>query len=200
MNSITDVYKIIGKNHVNWIPNYRYKAWYKAKNKIVIGASVTPKTDIGDFIIESTGEVTVYACKEIHIPTNFHAQPGGVFHAYIHCDGCYRTEGKPENTNESENNENLEEDISQYQLNTKDFEGAVHPELQIYPNPTTGELTILFPEGHGIFEIVDLNGGIMNENASVPETKRTTLRLPQGMYLLRWQGVQGVLTKKISVL
>ncbi|MFA7274905.1 MAG: hypothetical protein WC044_13625 [Crocinitomicaceae bacterium] len=43
--------KTIGKNH-KLDPTYKYKAWYKAYDQILIGNHVTPKTDPGDYVIE----------------------------------------------------------------------------------------------------------------------------------------------------
>src|SRR5690554_2801161 len=75
--------KIIGKNHVQEDPNYRYKAWYKAKDKVVFSIDQTPKTDSGSFIIEETGEVIAYACNGVGMYDGFHAQHEGEYHAYV---------------------------------------------------------------------------------------------------------------------
>jgi hypothetical protein len=75
--------KTIGKNHVQNVPSYKYRAWYKAYTRIEIGNLVTPQTDPGDYIIEATGDITVYAGESVILKPGFHAQNGSTFHAFI---------------------------------------------------------------------------------------------------------------------
>jgi hypothetical protein len=78
--------KTIGDNHTQMDPTYRYRAWYKAFTRIEIGNLVTPKTDPGDYIIEKTGEITVYAGESVVLKPGFHAQNGSKFHVFIKRD------------------------------------------------------------------------------------------------------------------
>jgi hypothetical protein len=78
--------KTIGKNHVQNNPSYKYRAWYKAYTRIEIGNLVSPKTDPGDFVIEATGDITVYAGESIVLKPGFHAQNGSSFRAFIKRD------------------------------------------------------------------------------------------------------------------
>jgi hypothetical protein len=71
-------------------PTYKYRAWYKAFTRVEIGNLVTPKTDPGDYIIEKTGDITVYAGESVVLKPGFHAQNGSTFHAFIN-----RTCSKP---------------------------------------------------------------------------------------------------------
>lgn len=57
--------KIIGKNHRQNDPTVKYRAWYKAYTRIEIGHLVTPKTDPGNYVIEKSGDITVYAGQSI---------------------------------------------------------------------------------------------------------------------------------------
>lgn len=75
--------KTIGKNHVQDVPSYKYRAWYKAFTRIEIGNLVTPKTDPGNYVIEKTGDITVYAGESVVLKPGFHAQNGSTFHAFI---------------------------------------------------------------------------------------------------------------------
>ncbi|MFA7274903.1 MAG: 3-coathanger stack domain-containing protein [Crocinitomicaceae bacterium] len=84
--------KTIGKNH-KLDPTYKYKAWYKAYDQILIGNHVTPKTDPGDYIIEKTGVIDVHAGNSITLSPGFHSQSGSDFHAFIYYDGCTRPRG-----------------------------------------------------------------------------------------------------------
>jgi hypothetical protein len=81
--------KTIGKNHVQGVPSYKYRAWYKAYTRIEIGHLVTPKTDPGNYVIEKTGDITVYAGESVVLKPGFHAHNGSTFHAFIKRD-CIR--------------------------------------------------------------------------------------------------------------
>jgi len=97
--------KTIGKNHIQWDPNYRYKAWYKAYDQIVFSKDQSPKTDPGPFIIEKTGEVTAYACNGVVMKPGFHTKQGSKYHAFVHCDGCSRPREQGIKTNTGQHNE-----------------------------------------------------------------------------------------------
>lgn len=88
--------KIIGDNHTQMDPTYKYRAWYKAFTRIEIGNLVTPKTDPGDYIIEQTGDITVYAGESVVLKPGFHAQNGSTFHAFIKQDCKQPPENVPE--------------------------------------------------------------------------------------------------------
>lgn len=193
--------KIIGKNHLNWIPNYRYKAWYKAYDQVVFGSNVTPKTDIGPYIIEPTGEITAYACNGVHITTGFHAQNGSKFHAYEHCDGCSR----PRQKNEAEN-PNTDREVNQEKNQISSFEQRdlyveeQKMDLKVFPNPNSGDFTVVFPEASGEFLISDMNGRIVTQQKVAEENQTSYLSLPKGLYILKWVNNEEIITKKISVL
>ena len=183
MRSITDVYKTIGKNHLNWDPNYRYKAWYKAYDKVVFGSNVTPKTDPGAYIIEPTGEITAYACNGVHLTPGFHAQNGSKFHAYTHCDGCSRPRGKSEVENPNSNNTDNEE-THNILLEPRDTHLSEQKmELKLFPNPNSGKCTVVFPQASGEFVISDINGRIVTQQKVEEENKTTVVSLPQGFQI-----------------
>jgi hypothetical protein len=193
--------KVIGKNHVQWDPNYRYKAWYKAYDHIVFGDSVTPKTDPGPYIIEETGEITAYACNGVSLKPGFHAKAGSRFHAYVQCDGCSRPHEKsgmaPSGGNSSANGEH--EERSGW-IETDTHEPEKENELQVFPNPASGEVTIVFPAAQGEYVISDANGRIYMQQPVGEENKISYLGLPKGVYILKWRGGKSVQTKKIIVL
>ncbi len=193
--------KTIGKNHLNWDPNYRYKAWYKAYDKVVFGSNVTPKTDPGAYIIEPTGEITAYACNGVHITPGFHAQNGSKFHAYTHCDGCSRPRGKSEaESSETTDEQNDASNEFQYSGSDEFNDKIQRNELKIFPNPNSGKCTVMFPQASGEFVISDMNGRVVMYNSVTEENKTTILSLPQGLYILKWTYNKDVITKKISVL
>lgn len=187
--------KVIGKNHVQWDPNYRYKAWYKARNQVVFGESVTPKTDLGPYVIEKTGEITAYACNGVTIKPGFHAQSGSKFHAFAQCDDCYGN--KKSATTPSGNGQNT----AQAEPAQGNVPGtAPDAELNIFPNPTTDRFTVVFPQASGQYCIGDLNGRILEYGQVREENKTYSLRLPKGVYYITWFTNGGTVTKKIIVL
>lgn len=191
--------KIIGKNHLQWDPNYRYKAWYKAYDRIIFGASVTPKTDTGAYIIESSGEITAYACNGIHITPGFHTQSGSRFHAYEYCDGCSRPrEGGKSASNTESDQESNELQISLLDNDNKEANLAI--DLQIFPNPATEGFTVLFPLAAGNYSIFDSNGRIFKQGPIAENNKKLYIELPKGVYFLKWNENEQVITKKIIVL
>lgn len=176
--------KTIGKNHLNWDPNYRYKAWYKAYDKVVFGSNVTPKTDPGAYIIEPTGEITAYACNGVHITPGFHAQNGSKFHAYTHCDGCSRPRGKSEvETSETTNEQNDASNEFQHSGSDEFNHKIQRDELKLFPNPNSGKCTVVFPQASGEFVISDINGRIVTQQKVEEENKTTVVSLPQGFQI-----------------
>lgn len=157
--------KIIGKNHVQGVPSYKYRAWYKAYTRIEIGNLVTPKTDPGDYVIEATGDITVYAGESIILKPGFHAQNGSTFHAFIKQDCAqppmnvpvYITFQEPENTqfNKSilaEDSDGLieQKNTDENKISIEDYEPLVSHEPVTLDNenkpdePSPIELTLYF--------------------------------------------------------
>src|SRR5690554_4685235 len=190
--------KVIGKNHIQWKP-YRYKAWYKATDRVVFGDSVTPKTDIGPYIIEETGEITAYACNGVTLKPGFHAKAGSKFHAFVHCDGCSRPREQGMKMSNDETEETREEQhiISIETLNVID-ENKQHTTLKVYPNPSNNGFTIEFPDATGEYVISNTNGKRIKENKVL--TKTTFIQLPKGVYFIKWVNKGEVQTQKIIAL
>lgn len=190
--------KVIGKNHIQWDPSYRYKAWYKAYQDIVVGANVTPKTDPGPYTIEDPGEITMYACHEINLKPGFSSANGSSYHAFIRCDGCYRPHGK--NNSEGSNGTNNPGNTEESNLYGKGSESKPENVLKVFPNPTTDLCTVIFPRASGECTVANVNGNIVYNQRIGEETKTTYLRLPKGIYFLKWIEGREIITEKIIVL
>jgi hypothetical protein len=198
-----DVYlqnKVIGDNHVQWMSDYRYKAWYKAKNILTIGEKVTPKTDEGAYIIKASGDITVYAGDAISIKPGFHTQAGSSFLAYIHNDeeDCSFS-GMAPNQSESEklkvDGNYLDAETEKNQLKEK---LNLSRDLQVFPNPSDGNITILFPyDIFGEYEIVNSLGRVVFKN-EIPKEQKVQVQLDKGIYVLKFQNSS--LIKKIMIL
>jgi hypothetical protein len=192
--------KIIGKNHNQWVSNYRYKAWYKAYDQIIISTDKSPKTDPGPFIIEETGEVTVYACNSVGMGTGFEVQQGGKFHAYVQCDSCSRPREQGMKTSNGENNQNRSEEDYALKVEDYDSNNDTHQKtvLKVYPNPSDNGFTIEFPEVNGDYTVTNTNGKNIQENKVL--SKSIFIELPKGIYFLKWRNNKEIQTKKIIAL
>jgi hypothetical protein len=126
--------KTIGKNHVQWLPNFEYQAWYKAEKELHIGHEVTPKTNKGNYVIEETGNITVYAGEKVVMKPGFHAKVESKFHAFIKEPACVTSKMSILSTN---NNENTEEHINNMvtrkRLNNENQKES--KKVKVYPNP-----------------------------------------------------------------
>jgi hypothetical protein len=80
--------KAIGLNHVQNVPSYKYRAWYKAYTRIEIGNLVTPTTDPGDYIVQPNADLNLRAGDLIHIKPGTHFKAGSTVHAKIEFDPC----------------------------------------------------------------------------------------------------------------
>lgn len=66
------------------------------------------------------------------------------------------------------------------------------PELTIYPNPTSGSVSVVFPEPNGILHIYDATGRLVEcINTDTPTISFDTGQFPSGLYLLRYTSSQG---------
>jgi hypothetical protein len=189
--------KVIGKNHTLSDPSFRYKAWYKAVNEIAIGYDVTPKTNKGDFVIESTGDITVYAGEVIHIESGFHIQSGGTFHAFIAYDGCVANKSASQFLSSTPNNS-----IEKHK-HSGTLESIIESqELVVFPNPATGEFSIHLPDDFGIGTLIvySLFGQIIHEQELMESNSYIELRnVSSGIYLIQVTQGKEMYLKKIII-
>ena len=185
--------KVIGENHVNWLPNYRYKAWYKAKKTIRIGYDITPKTNKGDFTIKPSGDIVVYAGESIEVPPGWeslHVHQGATWHAYIYDDGCdyhRSSQHSSHETREANNTYDIAEHLPIAEQNepTKEEVGV----MTLYPNPNNGSFIINFPEEDmgGEVRITSLSGKTII--SQLVESTKMEIRkesLSSGVYFVIW--------------
>jgi hypothetical protein len=201
-----DVYlqnKVIGKNHNQSLigSGYKYKAWYKAENKLTIGKQLTPKTDPGDYVIEKTGDITVYAGNEIHIKPGFHSANGSSFHAFIENDCPNYGNKLVQSGSNSFENSHVEGEQQRQENHGLGSESEQANSIRIYPNPSSGEvnfdwkqiavkgLEIYSSEGLGVYTQT-----ITNQNY-------LRLHLKKGIYFCNFLLETGSrITKKVIIL
>ena len=186
--------KVIGENHVNWLPEYRYKAWYKAKKTIRVGYDVTPKTNKGDFTIKPSGDVVVYAGESIEVPSGWealHVQQGATWHAYIYDDGCDRPrshQGLAQYADDAEST-TQEKVVNHFPEATMEPITQRKDEMTLYPNPNSGSFTLQFSaeQVSGTLSITNLSGRTV---ISLPiTTEKLEIQeegLSSGVYFVTW--------------
>ncbi len=73
--------------------------------------------------------------------------------------------------------------------------------LQLYPNPTDDVVNISFNNiKYDLLTVIDLNGKVLQQTQIKPGESKLTISLgeyPTGTYLLRFSGIDGLLTKKV---
>lgn len=190
--------KIIGLNHTQSDLDFRYKAWYKANDQLIIGSEVTPKTDIGPYIIQKSGVIDVSACNEVILSSGFETQLGSDFHAHISCDGCSRLRSSEVGVNfNSDENTNSGAEKVMVDLNTS--EKAIGA-IVVYPNPSNGEITISIngelKNAH--FEVYDLLGNKINSGLLDRGKTTINLKMEKGFFILRILNNGDIFIKKIQ--
>ena len=173
----------VGQNHNQWLSNYEYKAWYKADKELHIGHEVTPKTNKGDYIIEETGNITVYAGEKVIMKPGFHAKAGSKFHAFIKEPTCVASNMSILSAN---NNENTEEQFNskatRKTLNTVNQKES--KKVKVYPNPNNGTFTLEVSDSYldGEMMLFDTYGKMLYLE-TVKQNKMQIMRsLDRGVY------------------
>ena len=167
--------------------------------ELIIGSEVTPKTDLGPYIIQKSGVIDVSACNEVILKPGFETQLGSDFHAHISCNSCSKPRsaevGDYFDLNEDTDlgSDKVMVDLySNENLNTK---------ISVYPNPSNGEITISIPDelSDAHFEIFDLLGNKMNSGLLERNKTTVNLNLEKGFFILRISNNGRVVTKKIHI-
>ena len=154
---------------------------FQAANTITVAGSGTT------YIIQDDGELTLVAGNKILLKPGFHAQPGSYFHAYIGDEGCEEPL-KPANIFSAEQDQ-LEETIIEQALGIDETTSTEY--LKVYPNPTTGEVTIEInsqdSDELNTIWVYDFHGRLIQQQKMIGSGKKE-LDLsahPHGMYLIR---------------
>lgn len=192
--------QVIGENHVQ-APNYKYRAWYKAKQEIHIGREVTPKTNPGDYIVQATGDIRVRAGNSISLKTGFHAQAGSDFHAEIWSTPCDRPreDDKSLSTNNDDNNEG--ENFGRRQSLHNEMGANDKQFMQLIPNPNEGnfQIKLNYDNPEGMVYVYNMTGSLMHIQKVKLKESTLNLNLESGVYIIRWSNGVFTETKKMII-
>jgi len=165
---------------------------FNATNTILVAGSATTVD------INSGGEANFIAGQKVLFKPGFHSHSGSYIHAYITTSGNYCSNPVPPATPPPPGNskEGIAT-VSDLNNNTPDINQMV----SVYPNPTTGNLTIDFKgeETTATIRVINFQGGIVLETKINQQlTKKLDLHfLPEGMYVLVINTKEQQITKKI---
>jgi len=84
--------------------------------------------------------------------------------------------------------------------NTKEIAASTF--LEVYPNPTSGNVTINVNNGNAInsIRIFDLPGRLVYSNENISEENKTLrLKLNSGLYIINYKDRNGSISRKIIV-
>ena len=190
--------KVIGENHVI-DPTYEYKAWYKARGAILIGNSVTPRTNSGDYIIQATGNITVYAGAAVDIKPGFHAKAGATFHAFIEpytpCE--VMGESTPNGSGNGGANTNLAKEPAPQSLEEVHEKESVF----LFPNPNQGNFTFSTTSGNplGTLYVYTLTGQLVYQEVITSSNTVLNLNLTKGLYILTFENNEKLTSLKMII-
>ena len=158
--------------------------------------SILTVSDTGNsVVVESGAEVTFIAGEKIYLKPGFSSRSGSYTHAYITITGDYCSN---QQSMVSTTNSNTGEDVLYVANITSE---QIIKNVNIYPNPTTGNLTVDFlgEETTATIRVINFQGGIVLETKINHQlTKKLDLRfLPEGMYVLVINTKGQQITKKI---
>lgn len=189
--------KVIGENHVQNAA-YEYKAWYKSRDQVIIGNKVTPKTDPGDYIIEQTGNITVYAGKSVVIKSGFHAKAGSTFHAFIQeASGCY-WDGVKSDAPPSSNSDNNEKKAKTFKERSTINEAL---QIKLIPNPNSGNFIFDVNQANpkGDLYVYGLDGKLHYEQSVTQTQTQLEIFLKNGLYLVVYKTATERQTTKLII-
>ena len=165
---------------------------FDATNTIVVAGSGTAVE------VSSGGEANFIAGQKVLFKPGFHAYPGSYMHTFITTTNEYCSSLPPATATPSSTNTNTKEGLA----TVSDLNGSRHnQQVNVYPNPTSGNLTIDFngEETTAVIRVINFQGSvILKTEMSKQIAKKIDLQfLPEGMYVLviNTQGEQ--ITKKI---
>jgi len=168
--------------------------------ELIIGSEVTPKTDVGPYIIQKSGVIDVSACNEVILKPGFETQLGSDFHAHISCNSCSRPRSA-EVGDYFDLNEDTDLGSDKVMVDLYGNEN-LNTKISVYPNPSNGEITISIPDelSDAHFKMFDLLGN--QKSSGVLERNRTTinLNLEKGFFILRISNNGKQFIKKIQII
>jgi hypothetical protein len=118
---------------------------YNVINEVTAGKEVTPDIPVGNYVIENGGKVSLHAGESIVLSDGFTASAGSHFYAYI--EPFFTCTYSAPSIVRGDNNEQVPV-IKDYSVEKSNFQNSENTTLEkelylkLYPNPSTGNVTI----------------------------------------------------------
>ncbi|HLL41528.1 MAG TPA: T9SS type A sorting domain-containing protein, partial [Segetibacter sp.] len=185
---------------------------HNAMNKIEAGRNVTSAVPVGDYVVQSGGNVTFHAGNNIVLSTGFAAKSGSNLRAFV--DPFFTCTRYPmgKMTN---NNNSLYPIIKDYEVELieksqlSSTNRPVEIVLKIYPNPSNGDISIEYNLNKSDFVEITLHDNcgrpvykLKNKSpheAGTYQIKLTGVDLPSGVYYCVLQANDVIKTKQIII-
>ncbi|PKR82063.1 hypothetical protein CW751_01625 [Brumimicrobium salinarum] len=149
------------------------------------------------FIIEQTGNITVYGGKSVLIKPGFHSKAGSTFHAFIdgssNCYGDYAKSGSSDSSDDD--NENTTKTHTEKPSISKVLQ------IKLIPNPNSGDFTFEINQENpnGKLYIYGLDGKLYSEQVVNQTQTRLDISLRNGLYLVVYKTVKEMQTTKLII-
>lgn len=193
LNEVEPWYLGLQNNHVGAQArsNYRYHSYRRAKYQIVVGDTVTPTTDPGEYTVESNGKLTLKS-EKIHVKAGVHFKSGSIVHIipeYAACSDSKSSAVTDDQTNSGSSNTEI-----------NDTERQTTSDVNLFPNPTSNKCTI---ESNNLEKVLEVNVFNLTGNQLLlifNETTRLDLdtdSLKSGTYILKIRTENGMFSKQL---
>lgn len=181
---------------------------FEARNTITAGKNVTPKTAVGNFVINPGANISFRAGDKITLKDGFSAKAGSTFRAYIDPFPC------PPVNRLSNNNDNSKSYVSSFLSDSVEFihkpdnqsntSRSLNKKILLIPNPASSSINIQTTNNSRIQAILlkDLTGKVLLQQ-NFPSASTTASidvsTLSNGLYLLEIHTSSSVVTEKLVV-
>jgi len=151
------------------------------------------------FIIEQTGNITVYGGNSVLIKSGFHAKPGSTFHAFIHgpseCYGGYAKSGTSDSSNDGNENETKMETLLAKSTTNEGLR------INLIPNPNSGNFIFEVNQANpkGTLNVYGVDGKLYYEQFVNQTQTRLVISLRNGLYLVVYKTVKEMQTIKLII-
>jgi hypothetical protein len=166
--------------------NFTYYVRRRARNIIFVGDSVTPSTDVGDYVVEPNVVLDLRAGEAIVLKPGTHFKAGSKVHLKIEFDGCSGSNLAQSSTaSGSKGHEDVKERLEAVSDHTREEQNRI----RLYPNPSNDGTFSLKSASEAVISTVriyNMYGIPVHETANIEATEyRSQVLLQTGTYLVQ---------------
>lgn len=173
-----------------------YTSDYEASKLIVMGKNVTVKEPVGDFVIKASTSSDIIAGELIHMHPGSSLEYGSVAHLHIGSIDC--SNKKSVITSIGDDSQTEKEELAD--LTIKNITNTISEEIKIYPNPSSGTVTIELEtvQVPAKIQVTDLQGRVVLSDQINNHRKQINLSNESpGIFLIKVFNEDEIFTKKL---